>query len=196
MLYKITICIVWPIAWLFFRLHVVGRENIPKGAAIISCNHTSLWDPVLLAVGMTPRIPLSFMAKKELFDIPVLGFILRHARVFPVDRNSADLATIRKSISVLKGGEKIAMFPEGRRVRDEKESSSDVKTGIAMIAVRANVPIVPVYLSTNKRLFHRAHIIIGEPITAQMGEGTSSENYKRIAMQVFDTILSMGKEGE
>lgn len=191
MFYKIAATILYPFLMLLFRIKVTGREKIPDGAAVLCANHSSLWDPVLIGVCITAKHPLGFMAKKELFDKPVLGFLLRHLGVFAVERDSADLGAIRKSIEVLKSGKKLLLFPEGRRVRDEHLEDHEVKTGVAMIAMRANVPIVPIYLSGDKKMFHRTVLSIGDPILPEKQDGSSAENYKRIATLAFHSICAM-----
>ena len=191
--YKIAAVILKPIFYLLFVMRVRGKENIPDGAAIVSCNHTSLLDPVILGIAFGARHPLRFMAKKELFNNKLFGAVLRCIGVFPVDRESVDLATIRTSLQVLKNGDKLMMFPEGKRVFEEDESRENVKMGVGMIASRANVPIVPVYISGNKRLFHRTRIVIGKPIEPVRSEATHNENYMSTALKVFDQILSLGK---
>lgn len=191
MFYKIAATILYPLVMLLFRVKVIGREKIPEGAAVLCANHSSLWDPVLIGVCITAKHPLSFMAKKELFDKPVLGFLIRHLGAFPVERDSADLGTIRKSIEVLKSGKKLLLFPEGRRVQDEHLEEHEVKTGVAMIAVRAGVPIVPIYLSGNKKIFRRAVLSIGDPILPEKREGSHADNYKRIAGEAFHSICVM-----
>lgn len=193
MLYKVAAVILYPFIMLLFRIKVIGLKKIPRGAAVICANHTSLWDPVLLGITLTAKNPLCYMAKKELFENPFLGFLLRHLGVFPVERESADLATIRKSIEVLKADKKVAIFPEGRRVREGDVAPNEVKTGVAMIAMRAGVPIVPIFLSGNKRMLRRTWVCVGDPIMPEMQGESKSDNYKRIATEAFNAIIKMGE---
>lgn len=193
-LYRIAVIVCYPVFWVLYQLRIRGRANIPHDAAVICCNHTSLLDPVLLALVFGPRHPLRFMAKKELFQNPFLGRILKWAGAFPVDRGTADLGTIRTSLELLKSGHQVGIFPEGKRVRPGEEQDGDVKTGIAMIAARAGVPLIPVYVSRHKRVFRKTLVVIGTPISAALKEGTKAENYQRIAGEVFDTIRTLGGE--
>jgi len=194
MLYKTLVAMLTPIFRLLYRIKVTGIENLPDGAAVVCCNHTSLLDPVLLAVGFGHKIPLCFMAKKELFQNRLFGGFLRAVYAFPVDRGNVELATIRHSIGLLKDGKKLGIFPEGRRVGPDEEVSATegVKTGVAMIAMRANAPIVPVYLTRRKRMFCKHSIIIGKPIIPEKREGGTAENYQRIATEAFQAILDLG----
>lgn len=194
MFYRFAAAILYPIVMLRFRLKIIGRERIPDGAAIFCANHSSLWDPVLIGVGLSRRKPICFMAKKELFSYPIFGAMIRRLGAFPVERDSADLGTIRKSIAVLKDGKKLLLFPEGHRMRDGELKQHEVKTGVAMIATRANVPIVPIYLSSDKRITHRTVLMVGEPILPEAREGSNADNYKRIADAAFRSICAMEEE--
>ncbi|NLG52976.1 MAG: 1-acyl-sn-glycerol-3-phosphate acyltransferase [Clostridiales bacterium] len=191
MLYKICVSLLTPFIYLFFRLRVTGKSNIPSGAAVVCGNHSSNLDPIVLGVALGVRNPLCFMAKKELFDIPVLRGLLRALGTYPVDRGAADLKAIKDSVALLKSGKKVMLFPQGTRVKDGLSDTGSVKTGIALLAVRAGVPIVPVYIPENIHLFKRTNVIIGKPVIPEMREGTASENYRRISDDVFKEILSL-----
>lgn len=196
MLYRILVTILYPIFMLLYRIKVTGRENIPKGAAMLCANHTSMLDPVLIAVGITPKHKLNFMSKKEIFENKLLGAFFRAVGAFPVDRDAADLATIRTSISILKNGGKLLIFPEGTRMKGARMEASEVKTGVAMIAMRADVPIVPIYLSSEQKMFHKTVVSIGKPIIPERREGSNSENYRRIATEAFEAICVMEEEAK
>jgi len=193
MFYKIVVTILYPIFKLLFRMKVLGRENIPEGASVVCVNHTSMADPIFIALAFGNKEKFAFMSKKELFKNPILKWFLTSVGAFPVDRGAADLGTIRSSISALKAGKKLLIFPEGTRVKGGTSNSDEVKNGVAMIALRASVPMLPVYLSTKKKIFGRTYIVIGKPVFPEKREGTSSENYKRISTEVFDSILAMGE---
>ena len=121
----------------------------------------------------------------------MLGAFFRAVGAFPVDRDAADLATIRNSISVLKKEEKLLLFPEGHRMKDGHMDASEVKTGVAMIAMKGNAPIIPIYLSSVQKLFHTTVVSIGKPILPEKQEGSNSENYRRIATEAFEAICAM-----
>ena len=89
-----------------FRVKVEGGENLPKeGAFIVACNHLSDADPVILAASVKNRRQIRFMAKKELFAVPVLAQLVKALGAFPVDRSGADVAALKYSLSLLKNGE-------------------------------------------------------------------------------------------
>lgn len=183
-----------PIVKLLFRLKVKGKENIPEGPVIVCANHTSFLDPVVLAIGVGKKIPLRFMAKKELFSNKILLPILNAIGAIPVNRETVDLATIRSSLNVLKQGDKLMLFPEGTRIREENASRENVKMGAGMLAARAGVNVVPVYISGNKGIFRRTDIIIGKPMSPITSFENKNDNYMNTAYAVFDEILRLGKE--
>ncbi len=191
MLYRVLVSILYPFFMLLYRIKVIGLNNIPQGAAVLCANHTTMLDPVLIAVGITPKHKLTFMAKKEIFKNKLIGAFFRAVGAFPVDRDAADLATIRTSLSILKSGGKLLLFPEGHRMKNGHMEADEVKTGVAMIAMRANVPIVPIYLSSVQKIFHKTIVSIGEPIYPEKREGSNSDNYRRIATEAFEAICAM-----
>lgn len=114
---------------------------MPKhGPALIICNHLHNSDPILL-VAAFPR-PLLWMAKKEVFAVPVIRWIADSAGAFPVDRGHADRQALRTAEHLLSEGFLVGVFPEG--TRSITGGLKDVYPGIAMIATRANVPILPI----------------------------------------------------
>ncbi|NCC67204.1 MAG: 1-acyl-sn-glycerol-3-phosphate acyltransferase, partial [Clostridia bacterium] len=116
-LYNIYCCIAWPFVRLVCPCRVLGRENIPSGAAIICANHSSNFDPPMLAIYFGFKHKMHFMSKAELLDLPILGFLLKQAGVFPVHRGeNTDIQAIRTAMKILKNGEKVMMFPQGTRV--------------------------------------------------------------------------------
>lgn len=145
----------------FFRIKVSGRENLPKkGAAIVMSNHISNYDPPLLAAVFNR--PLRFMAKKELFESPVMRFVLYLADAFPVDRDKRDIRAVKKALQVLKKGELLGLFPEGTRMPEGEPG--DPKEGSVMLAVKSGVPIIPVGIK-NVKTDGRITVNIGEAFT-------------------------------
>lgn len=145
----------------FFRIKVSGRENLPKkGAAIVMSNHISNYDPPLLAAVFNR--PLRFMAKKELFESPVMRFVLYLADAFPVDRDKRDIRAVKKALQVLKKGELLGLFPEGTRMPEGEPG--DPKEGSVMLAVKSGVPIIPVGIK-NVKTDGRITVNIGQAFT-------------------------------
>lgn len=154
-----------------------GRENIPKsGGLIVVSNHTSLLDPVLVAVAITR--PVSYMAKEELFHPSVLGWLFRKLNAFPVNRSRVDRSTIRQGIHVLHSGRILALFPEGTRSQDG--TLQQARLGAAMFARKTGVPVLPLGITGSVNALKRGSwlikptkikIRIGKPLIFSNGKG-------------------------
>lgn len=155
-----------------FGLRIFGRENAPKsGAALMCMNHQSHFDPLL--AGLSVDVRLSFLAKRDLFETPVLKQIVEYLDSIPVDREGSALAAMKEMIKRLKRGEVVGIFPEGTRTRDGE--IAPLKPGFTMIAKRAQVPILPVAVDGAYQAWPRSHrffrftqvtMVIGEMIPA------------------------------
>lgn len=127
---------------------VRGRQHIPRrGGVVVACNHISFWDPALLGASV-PR-ELYFLAREELFRTPVLGPLIRSVNAIPIRRGVADLSGLSRAMDRLKDGAALLMFPEGSRMRDGELHPA--RPGVGMMAVHADVPIVPCYISGSDR---------------------------------------------
>jgi len=123
-----------------FRLRAEGQQHIPKdGPVLIASNHLSVLDPIVIAYGV-PR-PVAYVAKAELFRLPVLSFILPRLFAIPLERGAGDLSAVKAAIRALKQGLAFGIFPEGTRSRDGK--LQPFKTGAAAIAIRTGAKVVP-----------------------------------------------------
>ena len=166
MLYVIFMILFRLIVKLIFRTTVYGnKQNLRlKGGVIFISNHRSLIDPVMLSVCI-PRC-VHFMAKKELFESKLGNRIFRSLLVFPVNRKTADMKSLKQALTLLEEGKAFGIFPEGRRaVADEMD---DFEQGTALIAARTDAPIVPIYISpTTYTGSHRLRMIVGDKIFAK-----------------------------
>ena len=135
-LYPLGRIVCTPVVRTYFRERVEGREHVPKtGPFVLAANHVSYIDPVVLGVAC-PR-PIHFMAKAELFRIPVLGFLIRELGAFPVQRGAADRSAIRRALRILNDGGVVGVFPEGTRNR--RGEVLNPQGGAALIALKAGV---------------------------------------------------------
>ncbi len=127
---------------------VKGRERIPRsGGLIVASNHISFWDPPMVGSAMTRES--HFLAKSELFSTPVLGPLIRSVNAIPIRRGVADMSGMARAIDVLRDGGALLMFPEGSRMKDGELHPA--RPGVGMLAVSANVAIVPCYISGSNR---------------------------------------------
>jgi 1-acyl-sn-glycerol-3-phosphate acyltransferase len=126
------------------RLQVTGTIHIPRrGGVILAPNHISDADPLYVGL-MAPR-PLWFMAKSELFEMGLLGPIMRFLQAFPVQPDAADRSSLKRAEELLKARQAVTIFPEGRII--QKGENSEILQGAIMVALRAGVPVIPVGLA-------------------------------------------------
>ena len=145
-----------------YRIKISGTEHIPqKGAFILCSNHIHAFDPVILAT--STKRQLRFMAKKELFEKQLLGSFLRAIGSFPVSRDTADMTSYRDAIKSLKSGKGLLIFSQGTRMQELNIKGA--KGGVALFAVKAQVPIIPVGLTGSYRFFTPLNIRFGKAIT-------------------------------
>jgi len=169
MIFKFVKLVVRSIFHILYDIEFIGIDKLPeKGAFIICANHISIMDPILLVAFV--RRNVRFMAKHELYKIPLLGSILTAAGAFPVNRESVEITSIKHALGLLKNGEVMGIFAQGGRVASEVDEDSG-KAGVAMFAVRASAPVVPIGIKGNYRPFTRMVINIGEPMYFQEEEG-------------------------
>ncbi len=192
--YVTVIAVLGPLVRLFFPCRVEGLENLAAGEKLVLCpNHASGWDPVLLCISLPRRFRLRMMAKKELMDVPVLGWILKKLGAFGIDRGGADLAALKTAIKAVKDGENLLIFPEGTRV--EKEGDVRAKGGVVMIAMRTGASLVPVYLGGKKRIFKTTHIVIGKPYLPETtSKRPTAEEFQLYADEVLRRAYALGRE--
>lgn len=127
---------------------VRGRENVPRtGGLIVASNHQSFWDPPL--VGSAAVRELHFLAKEELFHTPLLGPLIRAYNAIPIRRGAPDLRGLSRALEVLRSGGGLLLFPEGSRMRDGRLHPA--RPGLGLLAVNADVPIVPCYVHGTNR---------------------------------------------
>lgn len=182
-----------------FNIRVVGKENEPKdddGRYLVCANHMSAGDPVWLCAAFSHH-QLHFMAKAELFKIPLLRGLIRLLGAYPVARGSADISSLRTTVSLLKNGEWVGIFPQGTRRKGLNPADTPVKSGVGMIAVRAETNIIPVFIETKKFVsspFCKKVIHIGEPIKYETIRDMHSEHngYSEISNYIFGEVCALG----
>jgi len=144
-----------------YKLEVIGVENVPKDGGVLLCsNHISNNDPPLVGV-VCPR-DISFMAKEELFKMPVIKTIMHGIRAFPVKRGMSDRNALKAGLSLLKEGNVLGLFPEGTRSK-----TGELGTGLAgagFFALRSNAAVVPCAIIGPYKRFSKIKVVFGKPI--------------------------------
>lgn len=193
MLYSIAKGIVWVLFHIFYRIDIKGHENIPEDRGALICpNHYHWLDPLLVAICI--KKPVRFMAKYELFQKPVLGFILRNIYAYPVKRGEADLGAIKKTFKILKDKQLVGIFPEGTRIKGGKLGKAN--PGVAVFSIKTGSPAVPVYISGNYIPFTRMKITIGKPVELSQykKEKMTNDDYLEASQIIMRKIEELKKE--
>jgi len=198
LLYRFTklLCLIY--LKVVFRLSSTGYENISKNGPMITvANHASYLDAPALAVAFKRQ--LFFMAKEELFKLPILGIIFRGLSAFPVDRKKIDIRAFRTSLKLLNQGKAIALFPEGTRHRIGHKKLGQLHTGAAYLAIKSKVPLIPVGISgTDKAIqegkylprLSKIFVNIGKPINLD-GMDLNQENIKKLTDIIEKEIIKL-----
>ena len=175
------------------RYHSAERIEATDAPYLIIGNHLSAVDPFVLAVA-TRRYEIRFIGKRELTKNKLLASILNALHMIPVSRHSTDMSAMRACVQVLRDGQVLGIFPEG--TRHLPSLMQTVESGAALIALRANVPLLPVYIDSRVRCFHRTNVWVGEPIDFSdlRAQGVNTDTVNLLCERIRDTYLSMQKE--
>ncbi|MBI5407577.1 MAG: 1-acyl-sn-glycerol-3-phosphate acyltransferase [Nitrospirae bacterium] len=211
MFYDVTCFFIGIFARLFFPLRIIGSENIPEeGGVIIAANHLSYLDIPLLgySINKTRQRHADFMAKKELFAIPVIGFLFQKLSSFPIDREKVDRAGLREAVKRLRSGRMVAIYPEGTRSRDGRLHAG--KPGVGMIVRMSGKKVVPAAIQgTDKALPPGRWLAKPTPVTIKFGrpldfcdvgkggkggkEGNERESAEQITKVIMDSIAVLAE---
>ncbi len=134
------------------------------GPFILVGNHSSMFDPMVIGYPVY-RYHVRFMGKKELMSNAIIKWFCEKLLMIPVDRHNMDMAAVRQSLKVLKEGHVLGIFPEG--TRHKEGVMQDMESGAAMIALRSGCRMLPAYVASKPRFFHRTHVYFGDPISVK-----------------------------
>jgi 1-acyl-sn-glycerol-3-phosphate acyltransferase len=178
----------------YFRGRIYGTENVPQEEPlVVVSNHASNYDPPL--VSSCVRRPVAYMAKKELFDIPVLNKAIQLYGAYPVSRGSADTKAIRAALEYLENGWAVGVFLQGTRTETGK--ITDPKRGAALLAAKAKAPLLPVCLWGTQEIEKKGAVPRPVPVTVRIGEvieapkSGSKEELEAITKKCADVINSL-----
>ena len=194
--YRIGRALTRVVSRFLFRVRVRGVEHIPpSGGFILACNHISYCDPPF--VGSWSNRELYFLTKKELFDIPLFGLLLRSLNTIPLKREGIDRRAIELGIDAIKRGCGLVIFPEGTRSRSGELRAG--RAGVGAIARAAGCPVVPAYVHGTNRLTRclvrnrRLSVTYGEPISADwvLSQSSDKSGFQAIADEVMARIRAL-----
>ena len=195
--YRVIYAIFSGIVGFVLRIKVINQDNEPTDGGFLVCaNHVSATDAVVIPYAFRKH-QIRFMAKKELFKIPLLAQLIKMLGAFPIDRKGNDVGAIKKAVEFLKEGKCVGIFPQGHRYPEVDPATTPTKNGAALIFTRAEADVVPVYIWRKKnkfKLFRKTFVIIGERIPFSEMEYNSAESgeYKRLTELVFERVCEMG----
>ncbi len=192
MIYWIAYYIIKLIGQIFSPRTILGKKHLPKeGSFILASNHKSNLDPFLIGLCLNRRI--SYMAKDSLFRNPILGFFFHQVEAFPVRRGASDVRALRETLRRLKRDLPVVVFPEGTRQGSGRDSKT--QPGIGFLAVKANVPVVPVHIDGSDKVLpprarlpkrHRVTISFGEPLSF-----SADQPYLEIVTSIMEKIEAL-----
>ncbi len=199
-MYKTARWLLRRLFWLGGGLEVRSRElTPPSGPLIVACNHASYLDPMILGAAFDR--PLHFMARRSLFEVPVFGWLIRQTLAFPLNREGDSREAIRAFGSLLAEDNAVLIFPEGTRSRDG--SLSSVKSGVGMIAVRYQAPVLPVYIWGSYQSWprnrtvprpHHLKVCIGQPLQPLGKDADRKQEQERIVAEVGQALHRLEAE--
>ncbi|MBV9440314.1 MAG: 1-acyl-sn-glycerol-3-phosphate acyltransferase [Candidatus Eremiobacteraeota bacterium] len=172
-----------------FRYRALGTQHVPRdGGLIVVCNHISNFDPPLLAIGL-PR-PISYMAKKELFSIPLLAPLITRLYAYPVDREAGGTAALRASLRMLKDGRCLGIFPEGGR---NLTGTNPEKAGAAFLAAASGAPVVPAAIVGTRALRPLKHVTVafGEPLRVERSRKSGDGGLEKEAAEIMQRVRAL-----
>lgn len=175
------------IGFLLGGIKYIGRENIPKEKSFIAAgNHRSNLDPFLVGLGISRQ--MAFLAKESLFDKPVIKRMLKWVNAYPINRNGDPREVIEKTVEILKKNKPITIFPEGTRNKVD-DSLGEFKKGAVLIAIKAQVPIIPVAIKNSRKIFGKKTVIYGKAIMPPKEE--NKYNREQLTNELKESIESL-----
>lgn len=187
--YRFAYFVAWPLAWLLYPHRYYGKENIPEGACIVCAPHSNALDPILLSLAMGWKHYVRHLAKAETEKVPFLGWFMKKCGSIFVRRGESDINSFKQCMRALKDGEKLMIFPEGTRVHGEDRV--EPKNGAVRLAAKMKVPVLPVYMTRDKKLFHTMEVVFGEPYYV---EASAHADYDALARESMDRIWALKRQ--
>ncbi|MDX6552863.1 MAG: glycerol-3-phosphate dehydrogenase, partial [Gaiellales bacterium] len=190
--YWVTRAILQPALQVFFRMSRMGREHVPaEGPVILASNHRSFLDPFV--IGCCVRRPVYFVAKRELFHNPLIGWFLNCLGAFPIRRGEADEESVETAKRILARGDAVVIFPEGTRIRSGSLGSA--KRGVGRLALESGAPVVPVTVHGTERARRgwrfrpvKVKVRMGRPLTFPRVESASRSLAAEVTARIWPCV--------
>ena len=183
---KSTVLGLLTVVW---RIRAYDVRNVPlDGPLIVACNHVSNLDPPALGCVLPRR--LRYMAKQELFDVPVLGALIGRLGAYPVDRHGSAAAAIKRSVEILRAGGAVGIFPEGGR---NLEGTNEVRQGVALLASLGRAPVLPACVigTRNPWALRRIKVAFGTPLRLPSDRKATREEMANFTDSVMNEIRAL-----
>ncbi len=194
---------------LFYRCDIYGIEKPYRGGAIIAPNHASFLDPPLICAFWPEE--MHFLARASLFNSRLMKWLLPKLHSHPVTGSAQDIQSMRMICQLLKGGNKVVIFPEG--FRTEGGQMQPIKAGVSMLALRVGCPIIPVYINGTfeawpkhsrwPKMNIKIACVFGKPIDSEAYQGMQKKQAQdemakalQLAIENLKTWYENGAQGE
>jgi 1-acyl-sn-glycerol-3-phosphate acyltransferase len=182
-------------ARMYYRIfHRACWENIqaiPPGGGILCVNHISNHDGPLISCIIRHRL-VRWATKEELFRNKYLSYILTKTGCFKVNRNKADIGSVRDMFRILHNGGLVGIFPEGTRMKNKSRSSISLSRSPIILSERTGLPVIPIRITGDFKLFKKTRMIVGKPIVYRKIDGSkySEEEAGELMQQLMDEIYA------
>ena len=198
MIRHIAIFFVSLYAHLFYRHRVYGKEHFPNNGGMICSNHTSYLDPPLIGISCPGKV--HFLGRDTLFKFSIFAWLIRRLNTHPVKRGKGNIAAFKTAMELVEKGNKVVIFPEGRRSPDGELHRGQL--GVGMLVQRTRCQVIPVYISgayaiwnTKRKLpkiFGRTACVFGTPLTFEDLAGLEKkEEQQAIVERIMEKIAEL-----
>jgi len=193
MVYRVLKYLVRIVLAVLRRWDVRGRDNLPaSGGIILVANHVSNWDPVVIICAFKRKV--HFMAKSELFKIPVIGYVVKSSGAFAVQREKSNRNAIRTAVKLLEEGQVVGVFPEGTRSQTGEMLKPHL--GAAMLAFKAGVPMLPIAVSGTRGVFKKIKVHVGSPVICRSAGKAGKEDLEKASDMIMEQVASLLAENK
>ncbi len=177
--------------WIRPKIIHIGRK-CPKGGVLISSNHPTFIDPIILLTSF-PWRRLNSLATKDLYKTKFHTFMFTQMHCIQVDKTNFSMTTFHEVVDRLKLGKAVVIFPEGQVNQGGGKDIQSFKSGAILMAHRANVPIIPVYIVRREKWYHTQKVVIGEPFDVKTAVGLipGMEQVNRVCEELREKELEL-----